>query len=126
MQVRVRMNQSALRRLSQSAVIALEKTAEAVKTEVETHNVMPFDTGTMQNESMSIDTSKSNQGKVSITVDGPYARRLYYHPEYNFKTDKNPNAQGKWFDPWIDGQYKDFAGRKFRELYRRQAGGIVH
>ena len=126
MQVRVRMNQSALRRLSRSAITALEQTAEAVKTEVVSHNVMPFDSGTMQNESMSIDTSNSSRGKVSITVDTPYARRLYYHPEYNFRTDKNPNAQGRWFDPWIDGQYKDFAGRAFRELYRRQTGGIVH
>ena len=119
------MNQSALRRLSRAAVTALEQTAEAVKTEVISHNVMPFDSGTMQNESMSIDTSKSSRGRVSITVDTPYARRLYYHPEYNFRTDKNPNAQGRWFDPWIDGQYKDFAGRAFRELYRRQTGGIV-
>ena len=126
MQVRVRMNNSALRQLSQAAVIALEQTAEAVKTDVIAKNVIPFDTGTMQNESMSIDASMSSSGKVSITVDTPYARRLYYHPEYNFKTDKNPDAQGKWFDLWIDGKYKDFAGRTFRELYRRQTGGIVH
>ena len=125
MQVRVRMNQGALRRLSQAAVTALEQTAESVKTEVVSHNVMPMDTGTMQNESTSIDTSQSARGKVSITVDTPYARRLYYHPEYNFNTDKNPNAQGRWFAPWIDGQYKDFAGRTFRELYRRQSGGYV-
>ena len=125
MQVKVKMNYSALRRLSQSAITALEQTAEAVKTDVIAKNVIPFDTGTMQNESMSIDTSKSRSGKVSITVDTPYARRLYFHPEYNFNTDKNPNAQGRWFDPWIDGQYKDFAGRSFRELYRRQTGGIV-
>lgn len=125
MQVRVRMNQNALRQLSQAAVIALEQTAEAVKTEVISHNVMPFDTGTMQNESMSIDISKSNRGKVSITVDTPYARRLYYHPEYNFKTDKNPNARGLWFDPWIDGEKKDFAGRAFSELYRRNTRGVL-
>lgn len=126
MQVKVKMNNGALRMLSKTAVIALEQTAEAVKTDVIAKNVMPFDTGTMQNESMSIDTTHSNIGRVSITVDTPYARRLYYHPEYNFKTDKNPNAQGHWFAPWIDGQYKDFAGRTFRELYRRQTGGIVH
>lgn len=125
MQVRVRMTQGALRRLSQAAVTALEQTAEAVKTDVIAKNVMPFDTGTMQNESMSIDTANSRRGKVSITVDTPYARRLYYHPEYNFHTDKNPHAQGRWFDPWIDGQYRDFAGRTFKTLYRRQTGGIL-
>lgn len=125
MQVRVRMNHGALRRLSQATVTALEQTAEAVKTEVISHNVMPFDSGTMQNESMSIDTSHSARGKVSITVDTPYARKMYFHPEYDFRTDRNPNAGGRWFDPWIDGEHKDFAGRAFRELYRRQTGGII-
>ena len=28
----------------------------------------------------------------------PYARRLYYHPEYNFAKDKNPEAGGYWFE----------------------------
>lgn len=28
----------------------------------------------------------------------PYARRLYYNPQYNFSTDKNPLAGGLWFE----------------------------
>jgi|SRR5690625_784733 len=28
----------------------------------------------------------------------PYARRLYYNPQYNFSTDKNPNARGLWWE----------------------------
>lgn len=125
MQVRVRMNQGALRRLSQAAITAIEQTAEAIKTDVIAKNVMPFDSGTMQNESTSIDTTNSARGRVSITVDTPYARKLYYHPEYNFRTDKNPHAKGRWFDDWIDGRYKYFAGRTFKTLYRRQSGGYV-
>lgn len=125
MRVRVRMNQLALATMSRAVSTALEETAEAIKTEVVNADVMPFDTGTMQNESTFIDDSKSDIGQVSIVVDTPYAQKLYYHPEYNFRTDKNPNAQGRWFDPWIDGDKKDFAGRAFKELYRRNTRGVV-
>ncbi|MCD3473309.1 minor capsid protein, partial [Streptococcus equi subsp. equi] len=34
----------------------------------------------------------------SVSWHTPYARRLYYNPQYNFSKDKNPNAQGKWFE----------------------------
>lgn len=122
MRVRVRMNQRSLRRLDQAVVTAIEQTAEAVKTEVIAANVMPFDSGTMQNESTSIDTSQSRRGKVSIASDTPYTRRLYFHPEYNFKQDKNPSARGRWYDPWIEGEKKTFAIKAFKRLYKRLTG----
>lgn len=28
----------------------------------------------------------------------PYARRLYYNPQFNFSKDKNPLAGGLWFE----------------------------
>lgn len=40
----------------------------------------------------------SNIGKGEIAWQEPYARRLYYNPHYNFSKDKNPNAQGLWFE----------------------------
>ena len=122
MRVKVNMNKTTLRRLSSAQIKALEMTAEAVKTDVIAKNVMPFDSGTMQNEATSIDTSKSRMGIVNITSDTPYARRSYFHPEYNFKKDKNPHAQGRWYDPWIDGARKDFALRAFKKLYKRLTG----
>jgi len=116
------MNHIALRKLSKEQIKALEQTAEAVKTDVIDKNVMPFDVGTMQNESTTIDVSKSYMGKVSISTDTPYARRLYFHPEYNFNRNKNPNAQGRWYDPWIEGEHKEFPLKAFRELYKRLTG----
>lgn len=122
MRVRVNMNRAALRRLSNAQILALEQIAEAIKTDVIAKNVIPFDAGTMQNDSTSIDTSKSKQGIVSISSNTPYARKLYFHPEYNFKQDKNPHAQGRWYDPWIDGERKEFALKAFKKLYRRLTG----
>lgn len=40
----------------------------------------------------------SKIGQGLIVWDVPQARRLYYNPQYNFSKDKNPNAQGLWFE----------------------------
>lgn len=40
----------------------------------------------------------SRIGYGEVIWDTPYARRLYYNPQYNFSTDKNPNARGLWFE----------------------------
>lgn len=52
---------------------------------------------------------------------GPYARRLYYHPEYNFQTVNNPNAQGRWLDHWLPGgQHESFAADTFADALARR------
>jgi Minor capsid protein len=40
----------------------------------------------------------SRIGHGHIEWKTPYARRLYYNPQYNFSKDVNPNAQGLWFE----------------------------
>jgi hypothetical protein len=40
----------------------------------------------------------SRIGKGHIEWKTPYARRLYYNPQYNFSKDVNPHAQGLWFE----------------------------
>jgi hypothetical protein len=40
----------------------------------------------------------SRIGEGLIAWQTPYARRLYYNPQFNFSKDKNPNAQGLWFE----------------------------
>lgn len=59
-------------------------------------------------------------GKVSIVSDTPYARRLYFHPEYNFNKVENPNAGAKWFEPYIDGNKKDFATNAFMKFIKNK------
>ena len=111
------MNMPRIRELSQAAVTALEQTAEALHTEVVQAQVFPFDTGNLQNESTFVDYSEVKQGKVTLVSNTPYARRLYYHPEYNFQTKENPNAKGRWYEDWVPGGSKDdFAKKAFKEL----------
>ena len=119
----VKMNFSKIMQLTQAQVTALEQTAEAVHTEVVQAQVVPRDTGNLQNESMFVDFSESRNGKVSVVHSTPYARRLYYHPEYHFQTDENPNAKGHWFEDWEKGgKHEKFAINAYKEIYRRLAG----
>lgn len=112
-----------INQLTKSQVIALEQTAEALHTEVVQAQVIPFDTGNLQNESTFVDYSESNQGKVSLISSTPYARRMYFHPEYHFSKDENPNAKGKWYEDWLPGgKNQDFAINAYKEIYRRLTG----
>lgn len=107
-----------LKRLDNAAKVALSKTAEAVKTDIINEQVIPFDTGNLQNESTFVDTTKISEGKTSIVSSTPYARKLYYHPEFNFRKTNNGNARGEWFEPWISGSRKSFVAEAFAKIYK--------
>lgn len=94
-----------------AAILAAEQTTYAIKQEIEEAAVVPFETGDLQN--CDVDLAKRKAGKFKIVYSMPYARRLYWHPEYKFRKDKNANAQGEWLEPWLKGSRKDFAKRSF-------------
>lgn len=120
----VTLNLPRIRQLTQAAITALEQTGEALHTEVVQAQVMPFDTGHLEEDATFVDYSDSADGLVRIVSSTPYARRLYYHPEYNFQTDENPFAGGEWFEPWLPGGVnQDFAKDAFKEFYKK-AGGL--
>lgn len=112
-----------IKKLTDAHIKALEQTAEALHTEVVQAQVMPYDSGHMQDDATAVDYSQAKNGTVSLVTQTPYARRMYYHPEYNFRKDKNPNAQGQWFEPWITGDKKDFCKETFAKIYK-QLGGV--
>ena len=78
----IKLNLPKIRQLTDAQITALEHTAEALRTDVEQAQVFPFDTGNLQNDSTFVDTEQSSKGTVSLVNATPYARRLYYHPEY--------------------------------------------
>lgn len=120
---RVRLNMPQINRLQRAQVVALEQTAEALHTEVVQAQVFPRDTGNLQNESTFVDYSQSNQGKVTIVSSAPYARRLYFHPEYNFQKTANSNAKGEWYEDWLPGgRDAEFCTNAFKQFYRRLTG----
>ena len=122
----IELNHLALRQLDRAAIVALGKTAEALHTEVVQAQVVPRDTGWLQNSSFSVDLSEVSKGTARLVLSTPYARRLYFHPEYHFHKDKNPNARGRWFDDWLPGGSKQgFAAKAFAAFYRKESGGVI-
>lgn len=116
----IKLNLPKIRELTDTQITALEQTAEALHTEVVQAQVFPRDTGALQNESTFLDRSESSHGKVSLVSSTPYARRLYFHPEYHFKTEANPHARGEWYEDWLPGgKEADFAPDAFKKIYRR-------
>ena len=118
----IKLDEAKLKELTKQQYISLAQTADALVTDLRDSQTMPFDTGNLQNDSTFLDDSQKNQGKVSIVSSTPYARRLYYHPEYNFRTTNNRNASGKWFEPYISGNRTDFLKDTFAKLFKRNGG----
>ena len=114
---RVELNYSVLNMLDNAQFEALAQTADATLTELRDRQVMPFDTGNLQNDSTFVDDSQKTT--VSIVTTAPQARRLYFHPEYNFKRGNNPNAGGKWFESFLND---DFIANAYARLLKQRGG----
>ena len=114
---RVELNMSVLNMLDNAQYEALAQTADATLTELRDRQVMPFDTGNMQNDSTSVDDSQKTT--VSIVTTAPQARRLYFHPEYNFKRGNNASAGGKWFESFLND---DFIASAYARLLKQKGG----
>ena len=114
---RIELNYSVLNMLDGAQFEALAQTADATLTELRDRQVMPFDTGNLQNDSTFVDDTQKTT--VSIVTTAPQARRLYFHPEYNFKRGNNPNAGGKWFESFLND---DFIASAYAQLLKQRGG----
>lgn len=117
----IKLNQANINKIRQGMVKALPLTMEAMKTEIMTMQVVPKEVGDLE-ESAVVGV---NNGIGFISYNTPYARRLYYHPEYNFRTDKNPNAQGRWLDPFIHGDKKVWLTNTYSHFLKQYSGGVI-
>lgn len=119
--VMVNLYQDKIRRLANAVTLSAEQAAEAVKSDIVASQTVPKNTGELERSGF----MKVSKSKYQIIYDTPYARRLYWHPEYKFRTDKNPNAGGLWMQPYIDGEKKDFFKKAFRARLKANAGGLI-
>lgn len=116
---KVVLSQAAIKGIEQKALKCLGMTAKVLQDDIRQAQVVPRDTGNLQGEAFTVDTSREQNGIVSMRFATPYARRLYYHPEYNFKTDENPFAQGLWLRHWLKGgSYEDRPAEIFTKLLK--------
>ena len=128
MKIKITLNQQAIKNLENAAKEAAQEAMEYVYNHLaNVEQTMPFDTGNLQNGgtyvytrkdgstrtgatvsgNAIVDFSEENIIHIGLTNDAPQARRLYYHPEYNFQTGKNPNAGAYWLEPYLTGSEKD-------------------
>jgi hypothetical protein len=120
----VQLDRGKIAQLQRAQTQALEMTAEAMKSDIVSNQVVPKEHGDLERSGF-VDISQISQGRAGLGFDTPYARRLYWHPEYNFRTDKNPNAQGLWMQSYIDGPNADFARENYIKFLKQQSRGLI-
>lgn len=131
---KIKLNMPVLKQLDTAQQTALRNTTDALLRQIKNSQVMPFDTGNLQNESTFADYANLAEGETKIVSSTPYARRLYFHPEYKFhravwvdkdgkKHGANKNAGGKWLAPWLKGGTRqNFCQKAFARFYKQEAG----
>ncbi len=122
--VTIKLDRTKINTLINARNKALEETTEAMLSDIKTSAVVHKDTGELERSGF-VDLSKLDDGIASIIFDTPYARRLYWHPEYNFRQDKNINAQGKWMQSYIDGDNKEFVTETYFKFLKIFSKGLI-
>lgn len=118
--MKITFNTRNINMINENTRLALIDTAEAIKTDLIQSQTMPFDTGTMQNDSTFVDDKRSIKGIAGIVVDTVYSRKVYFDPELHIKQGKNPNAKQYYFDDYIVGIKKDLPVKYFKQMLQRR------
>lgn len=103
-----------LKRLEKQMTNALEKFGDELDKDIKEKQVIPKETGALEN-SQKMELKDKDTLRINYSTD--YAARLYFHPEYKFNKDINHNAQGKWLEPIFND--KDLIN-KYVEILRRK------
>ena len=119
MKITIKLNQQKICNIENAVKESAVEAMEAVHTDLISSQSMPFDIGDMQNNQTFVESIET--GAVLIT-GSPQARRLYYHPEYNFQTGKNANARAYWLEPYLTGNKKDLVKVNFMKALKRRTG----
>ena len=119
--VRVTIYPGAIKQLESAKKKAFDATVEAVLADIKTSGVVPKDTGALEDSGYTL----IEDMVAYIIFDTPYAHRLYWHPEFNFRTDKNVNAQGLWMQAYIDGEKNSFVKDTYGKFLKQFGGGLI-
>ena len=101
----IKLDANTLGNISRAARDTALETVGALRTEIVSAQVIPRDQGTLEESGGAVDQfEQGDEIHTTLNIgDTAYARRLYFHPEYNFQKVNNPNAQGEWAEPWLPG-----------------------
>ena len=119
MGVEIHLDIQAIKKIEQAAIEAAENTVEQTRIDLVNSATMPFDTGDMQDNQTFVEADEHG---ATLVTGSPQARRLYYHPEYNFQRGNNANAGAEWLEPYLSGDKKDFVQNTFTDLFKEKSG----
>ncbi|KAF5038687.1 hypothetical protein DSECCO2_551670 [anaerobic digester metagenome] len=123
--INVVLNDVAIAKITGGTEKAMKILLEGLKTDVSERQVVPFRDGLLK-DSVSTGTMMQNGYTLGwIGWDTPYARRLYFHPEYNFRQDKHRNAMGLWMSFYEQGPGQDWIQKSFAVALKIAAGGVI-
>ena len=118
--MKITYNTKNINMINEVARLALLDTAEAIKTDLIQSQIMPFDTGVMQNDSTFVDNKRIIKGVARLVTDTLYARKVYFDPEINIHQDKNPNAKQYYFDDYITGEKRNLPIKYYQQMLKRR------
>ena len=119
---KVVLDKSTIKQITEKTGKAIGMTAKVLQDEIREEQVIPRDIGTLQGDAFEIgEVMKHPEGySVRMSFNTPYARRLYYHPEYHFSKEINANAQGLWMTAWFKGgKYEKRPKEIFEAIYHK-------
>lgn len=121
--VKITLYPDKIKKLHEISQKAFELTVKEVLSDIRNSQVVPKNTGELERSGYpEIDVQKM---VAKIVFDTPYARRLYWHPEYNYRQDKNPYAGGLWMQTYIDGEKKNFVKETYSKFLKQLGGGLI-
>lgn len=116
-----KINKKALDILNAAHEKALPLTVENLSTAIESAQVVPMRDGILKDS----ESHGVVDGRGFISWNTPYARRLYFHPEYNFSKLEHANARGLWCDYWIYQDGKKDVINAYGKLLKMCAKGVI-
>lgn len=117
MKVKSVINHKNMSLLTEGMQMSLLKSMDALKTDLIESETMPFNSGDSQKATF-IDDSRLKSGKVRLCHTMPYDRRNYFHPEFNFQTTHNSNAQAMWLEIYVKGSKKTYLSVAYAKFLR--------
>lgn len=124
--VKVELYPDKIRKLQEITQKAFELTVQAVLTDVQQSQTIPKEHGDLERSGfIDIDVRTMVAHIIFGSSDSPQARRLYWHPEYNFRQDKNQYAGGLWMQTYIDGAKKNYVMDTYGRFLKQLGGGVI-
>ena len=101
---------------------ALGEAMTAARAELSAAAVMPYNTGFLEDAATFADVSAIGEDTAELVSDAAYAANAYFHPEYNFRRDRNANAGAAWFERYQSGEKAGFIQEQYADALRRRLG----